>query len=131
MPDNESRREPGFTLMEILIVVAIIVILAGLGGYYLLPQLDKAKEGTAKARTMTLDSAVGTYYTNHSSYPASVQVLTQPDPENNNKPYVTDDAILDPWGQQYQMDVGGQRNKGAKPDIYTTSPSGKVIGNFK
>ena len=46
-PQNVEARQytralrRAFTLMEILIVVAIIVILAGLGGYYLLPQLDK------------------------------------------------------------------------------------------
>jgi type II secretory pathway pseudopilin PulG len=118
--------------MEILIVVAIIVILAGLGGYYLLPQLNKSKEGAAKAKAMTLDTAVQTYMTNHNGQaPASVAVLTQPDPENNNKPYVSDDAILDPWNQQYQLDPGGSRNKGAKPDVYTTSPEGKIIGNFR
>ena len=37
----------GFTLMEILVVVAIIVVLAGVGVAYLLPQVDKAKEGVA------------------------------------------------------------------------------------
>jgi len=120
-----------FTLMEILIVVAIIVILAGLGGFYLLPQLNKSKEGAAKAKAMTLDTAIQTYVKNNSRAPASVADLTVQDPENDNKPYVADDAILDPWGQQYVIDPAGPRNKGAKPDVYTTSPEGKIIGNFR
>ena len=102
--NNRRALRRAFTLMEILIVVAIIVILAGLGGYYLLPQLAKSKEGAAKAKAMTLDTAIQTYATNHNGqYPASVGALTQPDPENNNKPYVSDDAILDPWGQHGEV----------------------------
>ena len=41
-----------FTLMEMLIVVAIIVILAGVGTFYILPQFNKAKEDTARIRAL-------------------------------------------------------------------------------
>ena len=44
---HTSRR--AFTLMEMLIVVAIIVALAGIGAFYVLPQLGKAKDKIAKA----------------------------------------------------------------------------------
>ena len=38
----------GFTLMEILVVVAIILILAGLGGYYFMGQLKESRKSAAK-----------------------------------------------------------------------------------
>ncbi len=137
-PCNEMRNRQltrrairrAFTLMEILIVVAIIVVLAGIGGYYLMPQLDRAKESAAKAKAMTIDKAVQTYYIKHDGWP-TIDALIQADPNNDNKPYLEDDAILDPWGHKYTIDPSGPRNKGTKPDVYTTSPSGKVIGNFK
>jgi general secretion pathway protein G len=128
--DRRRALRRAFTLMEILIVVAIIVVLAGIGGYYLMPQLDRAKESAAKAKAMTIDKAVQTYKTNNDTYP-TIDALIQPDPKNNNAPYLEDDAILDPWGQKYTLDPAGPRNKGAKPDVYTTSPTGKVIGNFR
>ena len=46
-PARHTTRR-AFTLMEMLIVVAIIVILAGVGTFYILPQFNKAKEDTAR-----------------------------------------------------------------------------------
>ena len=73
--------------------------------YLSIPQLQKSKEGAAKAKAMTLDTAIQTYFKNHGHSPATVADLTVPDPENDNRPYVSDDAILDPWNQQYVIDV--------------------------
>jgi general secretion pathway protein G len=120
-----------FSLMEILIVVAIIVVLAGIGGYYFLPQLDKAKDDAAKAQAKVVAMAADTYKKNHGEYPTDVSVLAQPDPLNDNKPYLSDDAINDPWGKPYTIDPAGPNHKGAQCDVYTTSPtSNKQIGNW-
>jgi general secretion pathway protein G len=120
----------GFTLLEILMVVAIIVVLAGIGSYYLIPMLAKSEEDVAKLKARDLDTPVQTYYMRHHQWPTDLSVLTQPDPENDNKPYVPDEGILDPWNQPYQLNAAGPHNKGAKPDIFTMSPSGKELGNW-
>jgi type II secretory pathway pseudopilin PulG len=92
---------------------------------------SSSKEDVARARAMVLDKAIQAYAVNHNGeYPASVDVLTQPDAENNNKPYVNEGSIIDPWGDKYLIDPSGARNKGAKADVFTVSPDGKVIGNF-
>jgi hypothetical protein len=88
------------------------------------------EEDVAKIRAKSLDLPVQSYYLKHRQWPTDLSVLTQPDEVNANSPYVADDNILDPWGQPYEINTAGPNNKGAKPDIFTTSPSGKMIGNW-
>jgi general secretion pathway protein G len=114
-----------FTLMEILVVVAIIVVLAGIGGFYLMPQLDRAKDDSAKLQAKTIAEAVQTYYLHHNStYPGDLTVLTQADDENNGQAYMDPEKIKDPWGKQYQLDTSGP-----EPVVFTTNPKGKRISN--
>ena len=47
-----------FTLMEVLVVVAILVVLAGVGGVVYIKYLDKAKEDAARTQIKVLDEAV-------------------------------------------------------------------------
>jgi len=122
-----------FTLMEILIVVAIIVILAGVGTVALFPQLYKAKENEARMKAQQIATAIGAYTTDHDGTPPqSLQVLLTND--GIGGPYLkTSDAIVDPWGNPYQLDPTGSRfhNGSGDPDVFTTTPKGKIVGNFK
>jgi len=115
--------------LEILIVVAIIVVLAGLGTIYLLPQLEGANEKIAKTKANQIAQAAQTFYVNNNRYPSSLQELTQPGPDG--RALMAAEGILDPWGKVYTLDVSGQNHQGASPDVYTTTPNGKMIGNWK
>ena len=105
-----------FTLMEMLIVVAIIVVLAGLSATFLLPALERAKEDAAKTKAVSIASNVERYYLNHGEFPSDLSVLTQPDAELNNAPYMQPDGIIDPWNQRYQLDASG----GAAEGVHAT-----------
>ena len=120
-----------FTLMEMLVVVAIIVALAGMGGYYYFAQIDKANESKAKSQVKTtIEQAVKTYMLNNGHAPESLGILLQADPNNAGKPYLeSQEAIIDPWGHEYGYDPGGAHNNGLKPDIWANSPRGQ-IGNW-
>ena len=123
-------RRSAFTLLEILVVVAIIVVLAGVGGMVMLPQLERSKKNTALTQVRgALSTAVQTYYLNEGKYPDSLQALAQPTP-SGGKALLEPDALNDPWGHPYQYDPNGSRNSGNKPDIWTQAPDGKTIGNW-
>ena len=126
---TRAAARSAFTLLEILVVVAIIVVLAGIGTAYLLPQLDKSKEDIARIKAIDVGKSAETFYLQNDRYPSNVSELTQPQP-NGGKPLMADDGVLDPWGKPYTIDPSGPNNKGAKPDVFTTSPSGKTIGNW-
>jgi general secretion pathway protein G len=118
-----------FTLLEVLVVVAIIVMLAGVGGYYLMARYEEAKVQRARIDVNTLSDAVETYRLNNGDFPASIDMLAQMQP-NGGMPLIPPDKVMDPWGQMYQIDPTGANNNGLKADVFTTTPQGIVIGNF-
>jgi general secretion pathway protein G len=118
-----------FTLLEVLVVVAIIVMLAGVGGYYVLQSYEEAKLSRAKIDAEGLSNKVEEYKLKNGDYPATIDALTQPQPGGGG-PLVPPDKIRDPWGKAYQLDPSGQHNGGNKADVFTTSPKGQIIGNF-
>src|SRR5262245_44507757 len=122
-----SRR--AFTLMEMLIVVAIIVALAGIGAFYVLPQLKTSKEKLAKAGAINVEKALTAYYTDHQQYPNDLDALSQRDTLGG--PYIEREGLNDPWGQRYEVDVSNNnRHGGAKPHVHTRNPeSGNEISN--
>jgi type II secretory pathway pseudopilin PulG len=117
--------------MEMLVVVAIIVALAGLGGYYVMGAMQSSQVKTAKLKAVNLAKAADNYKLDHNmAPPPSLTVLLQAD--NFGGPYLTDqNALMDPWGQQYQYDPTGSHHNGMEVDVYTTNPkTGQMVGNF-
>src|SRR5262245_28896401 len=90
----------GFTLMEVLVVVAIILILASLGGYYVMGQLAEARKSEAKIQVRTLTTACENYMLNYGSPPPNLRMLLQKG--DRGGPYLkNDDVLIDPWGREY------------------------------
>jgi type II secretory pathway pseudopilin PulG len=117
--------------MEMLVVVAIIVALAGIGGFFLMRALSDSQKDLAQAQARTtLTDACRAYAIKHNGqFPESLQQLLQQDARGG--PYLEDaDALKDPWGQNFQYDRSGPKNQGKKPDIWTTTPEGLQVGNW-
>ncbi|HEY1381190.1 MAG TPA: type II secretion system protein GspG [Gemmataceae bacterium] len=125
---TRTANRAAFTLLEVLIVVAIIVVLAGVSSIYVFRYLEDAKEQRVKADVKTLEKAAQAYELKIGQLPNSLTELVQP--PDGGKPYVESESIMDPWGKQYQYDAGGGRNGGQKPDVWTTTPDGRQIGNW-
>jgi general secretion pathway protein G len=127
---GNRRRRAAFTLMEMLVVVAIIVALAGIATYFLIPALAQGQRDIARTSAMNLGKVVMTYKIQHHTYPGSLQQLTQNQP-NGGPPLLEPNDLKDPWGGTYQMDPSGQMNQGRRPDIFTIDPSdNSKVGNW-
>ncbi len=120
----------GFTLMELLVVVALLVVLAGTGGVIYMNYLEGAKEDVAKTQVQTLTEAAQMYQIKHGSFPPDLNTLTQPTPDG--KPGSLEvSALIDPWQRPYQYSVQGGHHAGQKPDIWSTGQDGnQQIGNW-
>src|SRR5262249_43450295 len=84
-PQQAGRTTRGaFTLLEVLVVAALIVMLAGIGGYYLLQRYEDAKVSTAKAECNALSSQVEIFKLNNGEYPSSIEQLAAPQPNGHS-----------------------------------------------
>src|SRR5438552_10473508 len=81
-------RRAAFTLMEMLVVVAIIVVLAGVGGAYLIGRLNDAKVDATKIRAREISQQIEVYLLDNGQYPTSLQDLLVVNPTTRKGPYL-------------------------------------------
>lgn len=120
---RHGMRRAGFTLMEMMVVVAIIVALAGIGIFFLAPQADEGNKTKAKADVKSLTQAVIIFKTQHGGqWPQTLDALLVKD-ENGYGPYIKSrEDLLDPWNRPYNYDSSGTNNGGMQPDIWCDMP---------
>jgi len=101
--------------MEVLVVVAILVVLAGIGiGVY--RYLDDAKEKAALVGAKGLETACNSYKLDHGDFPESLAVLAQP---SEGKPaYCEEKHLYDPWNRPYMYDHT-QLSRTGMPSIWS------------
>jgi len=116
--------------MEMLIVVAIIVMLAGLGSVYLFNVFADSKKSAARVQATTIGKACDLFKLKHDAPPQRLEDLFQNDGVGG--PYLDDVSILkDPWGRPYQYDPSGSHHGGLKTDVWSVGPDGQQqIGNW-
>lgn len=105
-----SRNDPsaGYSLMEVLIAVAIIAVLATLIAPRLFGQLDQSRETAARTQIRMIETALDTFRLDMGRYPTAeegLSVLVNPSADlvgNWNGPYVDGGLPNDPWGAAYR-----------------------------
>lgn len=100
------RRGRGFTLLELLVVVVIIGLLAGLVAPRYFDSVSKSKAKIAKAQIESLDKALDQYRLDVGNYPTAEQGLgaLNLQPAGVSKwqgPYLKKAMPLDPWDNAY------------------------------
>lgn len=100
------KRARGFTLLELLVVVVIIGLLAGLVAPRYFDSVSKSKAKIAKAQIESLDKALDQYRLDVGGYPTAEQGLnalnTQPSGVAKwQGPYLKKALPADPWGNDY------------------------------
>ena len=126
--EKHSRRRQAFTLMEVMVAVAIILILASVGGIVVFRYLDNAKNDLSKAGTKALETGCISYKLKYGEWPPNLQQLVTP--PDGGQPYVDASALNDQWGKQYQYNPAGPHHNGTKPDIWTTGSNNEELGNW-
>jgi general secretion pathway protein G len=124
------RYAPGYTLMEIMLVLLIIGMLLGAGVYMMKDAGAAGEKMKAKADIKMLETALTSYRTNALVYPSQQQGLealvkrptTEPIPRSYD-PIVKPEALIDPWGRHYQYRIPGKNNPNSF-DVFTFGRDG-------
>jgi general secretion pathway protein G len=110
---GNRQAEAGFTLVEMLVVIAIIGLVVGLVGPRVLNYLSESKVKAAKIQIESFSAALDLYYLDNGAYPAGNEGLTalveRPSSARAwNGPYLKTGSVpVDPWGHPYVYKVPG------------------------
>ena len=111
-----KKKRRGFTMIEIMVVVVIIGLLAGLVGPKLMGQSDEAKRKTTMTQIAQLEQVLGLYYLDNGVYPTTSQGLdalvhaptTPPEPLNYKKDGYMKKVPKDAWGRDFIYTAPGE-----------------------
>ncbi len=138
---NTKKTEGGFTLLELLVVLAILGLLAAIVGPQVIKYLGSSRTQTAAVQVKNVASALELYRLDVGRYPTPQEglislVKAPPSVPAWNGPYLPDESALnDPWGKPYLMTVPGKHRS---VDVYTLGSDGveggtgeaKDVGNW-
>jgi len=134
MSQRHSQQRPtqtGFTLIEIMVVVAILAILASVVIPRIMSEPDKARVVKAKQDIRVLESSLNLYKLDNFIYPSTDQgleaLVTRPSDANNWKEggYIKK-VPKDPWQREYQYISPGEHGE---IDIYSLGADGVPGGD--
>ena len=127
---ERSLRRVAFTLTEMLVVVAIIVVLAGIAVPTTLYVLDGAKRDLAQTQCKHLAEAVRMYMHDQTNNPSGAPPSSWDDIVNDPKIGLNTDALRDPWGGQYHYVTPSAHNSKDGFDVSCDCGGGEPVGNW-
>ena len=111
---NKIIKQQGFSLIELLVVLVILGLLAGLVGPRVMKYVGDSKSKTARLQIEDLGAALDLYNLENGQYPSTTEgllaLVEQPsDNENWNGPYLKKKKIpKDPWNRDYNYFSPGE-----------------------
>jgi general secretion pathway protein G len=125
--EKHLSKRSGFTLIEIILVVVIIGILAGIAIPRMGGKTEKAQLAQAKSNIVALSMAVSEYEMNNGAYPSTLEGVLD---ESKGGPFMEKKKIpTDPWDKPFSYSTPGSHNTHSF-DISCTSPKGTVVNNW-
>ena len=110
-----KNRQTGFTMIELLVVLVILGLLAGLVGPQFFGKVDSSKVRTAETQVKMLKMALQTYRLDVGSYPKSLTDLRSAPAEVKDYwdgPYLDEALPKDPWNNDYQYSLDSGADQG-------------------
>lgn len=106
---DNSRRSAGFTIIELLIVMAILGMLAVMVAPNLFNKAEGARHDAALSQISAIGSALATHRLDVGQYPDELEGLMVNTTGRStwDGPYLNKEAPLDPWGNEYQYSSNG------------------------
>lgn len=119
---DRDRADAGYTLLEVLVVMGIIVLLASIAAPQVLGYLGRARTETARAQIGSIATALELYALDMGGFPSTqnglAALVSAPAGETRWRgPYLKRaDGLVDPWGRPYQYRYAG---RGGQPQVFT------------
>jgi general secretion pathway protein G len=112
----KKTRSPGFTLLELLVVIVIIGLLAGYVAPRYFSQVGKSEVQVARAQIDSLEKALDQYRLDVRRYPSAEEgldaLVAKPVAASTwNGPYLKKAVPADPWGRPFVYRVPGQKGE--------------------
>ncbi|WP_297445109.1 type II secretion system major pseudopilin GspG [Desulfurobacterium sp.] len=125
-----ERRNRGFTLIELMVVLVILGLLAALVAPKVLNKLGKSKQKIAKMQIEMLSSALDQFKLDTGRYPTTEEgleaLIKNPGVKGWDGPYLKKNKIpKDPWGRDYIYKCPGEHGE---YDLYSLGADGKPGG---
>ena len=129
MRSKTNKKQQGFTLLEIMVVIVILGILASMVVPNLMGSQDQAREQKAVIDIGALETALGMYRSQNYAYPTTEQgleaLVSETDIEPLPRRFPEGGYIKrlpqDPWGNDYQLLNPGEHGK---MDVFSLGPDG-------
>jgi len=113
-----QKSDKGFTFVETIVTITIILILSAAVGFSAIKYVEKAKTAACRNQIETFRLALQSYFLDCGNYPTEIQSLgalwerptLSPVPPSWNGPYVDRQIPKDPWGNDFVYKNPGEKN---------------------
>jgi len=128
---TDKQRQRGFTLVELLLVLVILALIAGLVLPGIIGKAESAKVKAASSQISRISMSVESFYLDTGTAPSSLDdLVNEPSGVTGwNGPYIKNSLLKDPWGEPYKYSVPGDH--GADFDIWSYGPDRQQGGEGK